>query len=127
MPPNTDLIRAFTPLDFRSNLTSAAVTVHYEQLSVMTPAFHVVSAVLSTLAGVNETYDPLVIRNYMVANNPQNTVAHFFEVAQRLQVSTGRQLSTSCRKRGAGTPCTQLPVPAPISGVTRLAFRSLRA
>lgn len=99
MPPNTDLIRAFTPLDFRSNLTSAAVTVHYEQLSVMTPAFHVVSAVLSTLAGVNQTYDPLVIRNYMVANNPQNTVAQFFEVAQRLQVSAAHQRTNAVATR----------------------------
>ncbi|KXZ54230.1 hypothetical protein GPECTOR_5g321 [Gonium pectorale] len=89
LPQNVDIIRSFMPIDYEKNLGNDRVKAHYEQTSILGPAFHALSVVISTLGGTNATYDPNVLRIYVMTKykGNQDTLAKLFEVAQRLQVS----------------------------------------
>ncbi len=89
-----DIIRSYVPIDYTKNLPNTVVNQYYYQNVIITPALQVLSLAISAYAGVNNTYDPNVLRIYIYNRylTQQDTIAKVFNVAQRLQVRYPRLL-----------------------------------
>ncbi|KAG2428380.1 hypothetical protein HYH02_014396 [Chlamydomonas schloesseri] len=84
-----DRLLPYVPFDWEATADNEAVQRYYGQLSTMLPSMHVLSVAVTALGGGNATFDPVVLRSYILDTyrTNQDLLSRIYNVAQRLAAS----------------------------------------